>query len=58
MSTHACPPAEKGIADLKARAELGEIAGRYAALKRRGDELWARCPFHADEDTPDERGQT
>jgi DNA primase len=42
-------PAEESIADLKARADLAEVAGRYATLKRRGAaEWWACCPFHGD----------
>jgi phage/plasmid primase-like uncharacterized protein len=39
------------IADLKARADLVEIAGRYVDLKRRGPDWWGCCLFHS-EKTP------
>jgi hypothetical protein len=38
----------ESIADLKARADLVEIAGRQVALKRRGRDWWACCPFHGE----------
>ena len=34
--------------DIKARADIVDIVGRYADLKKRGDDLWAKCPLHAD----------
>ena len=51
----------ESAADLKARADIVEIAGRYTDLKRRGVELWGCCPLHG-ERTPsfkvDPRRQT
>ena len=41
------PPVET-IADLKARVDIVEIVGGYATLKKRGADLWARCPLHPD----------
>lgn len=39
------------LQELKARSDLGEIAGNYVALKRRGKNLVGLCPFHS-EKTP------
>lgn len=39
------------LATFKARLPLAEIVGRYVPLRRRGRELWGRCPFH-EEKTP------
>ncbi len=39
------------IDGLLARADIVEIVGRYVALKQRGRDHWACCPFH-EEKTP------
>jgi hypothetical protein len=42
------PQAGESIASLKARADLAEVIGGHVRLRRRGEELWACCPFHVD----------
>lgn len=46
-AVHAAPPLEP-LAELKARADIAAIVGRYVQLKRRGGALWGCCPFHKD----------
>ena len=36
------------IENIKARADIVDIVGRYADLKRRGGYYWAKCPLHTD----------
>lgn len=41
----------KTIQDVQDRAEIEEVVGDYVPLKKKGQNLWACCPFH-DEKTP------
>ncbi|HHX72437.1 MAG TPA: DNA primase [Clostridiales bacterium] len=42
---------ERFLEDLLARADLAELVASYATLEKKGNRLWARCPFH-NEKTP------
>ena len=69
MNSRTCPPGRNGdaraerdgIAELKARVDLVDLARRYTKLKLRGRVWWACCPIHG-ERTPslkiDPRRQT
>ena len=39
------------IEAVKARIEIDEVVGDYVSLKKKGQNMWACCPFH-DEKTP------
>tara|TARA_R110002012_G_scaffold109617_1_gene253607 strand:+ start:134183 stop:136105 length:1923 start_codon:yes stop_codon:yes gene_type:complete len=41
----------KTIQDVQDRAEIEEVVGDYVPLKKKGQNLWACCPFH-EEKTP------
>jgi len=43
--------APETIEAVKARIEIDEVVGDYVSLKKKGQNLWACCPFH-DEKTP------
>ncbi|WNB17162.1 DNA primase [Marivirga arenosa] len=42
---------QKTIQDVQDRVEIEEVVGDYVPLKKKGQNLWACCPFH-DEKTP------
>ena len=42
---------EETIAEIRDRSDIAEIVEGYTPLKRRGQDLWACCPFHK-EKTP------
>ena len=41
------PPLEP-IENIKARTDIIDIVGRYAAMKKRGSNYWAKCLLHVD----------
>ncbi|HEY9885651.1 MAG TPA: CHC2 zinc finger domain-containing protein, partial [Vampirovibrionales bacterium] len=41
----------KTIQEVQDRAEIEEVVGDYVPLKKKGQNMWACCPFH-DEKTP------
>ena len=38
---------DRTIEEIKNKIRLSELVGEYVKLERRGGNLWARCPFHA-----------
>lgn len=42
---------DQTISDIKSRIDIEEVVGDFVSLKRKGQNLWACCPFH-NEKTP------
>lgn len=42
---------EETIDQIRQRADIVDVIGEHAALKKKGRDFWGRCPFH-DEKTP------